>query len=174
MAAEPGKIGKNLLAEFHPGEVFDPDNLGRLVPKNFNDDIFEELVNTLYNMLRFERKNPSPDSNLFIKELTGNILSKIIIIIKNKPGFISRNTLMYFRETGKTSVINTIFSKIKKHLTEVDLKNSQLGYVLGRKSPLYQTNFHLINRKLDELLSSNDPILIKLGKQLREQIMLSR
>lgn len=132
------------------------------------------MMNALYNMLMFERENPSPDSKLYIKELTGDVLSKIITIIKEKPGFISRNTLMYFRETEKESVVILFFDKMRSHAADVDVSNLNLNYVLGRKSPLYQNNFPLINRKLDELLSSNDPILITLARQIREQIMLSR
>ncbi|EMR73923.1 hypothetical protein MCGE09_00421 [Thaumarchaeota archaeon SCGC AB-539-E09] len=167
-------LSQNLRVVHHPGVIstFETNLDSSRVYKN--DGIFEEIMNALYYMLRFERKYPGPKSILYITELTGDILSKIIKIIQKKSGFISRFSLNYFRETGKEAVVELIFEKIRSHAADINIDTLHLDYVLGRKSPLYQNNFQMINQKLDELLLSKDPILVKIAQQIREKIMLSK
>jgi hypothetical protein len=124
-------------------------------------------------MLRFERKNPSPDSKRYINDLIGQVFFQIINITRNFENFPSGHTLLNFRESGKESAIKLIFEKIKDHVEDINLSNSNLSYALGRDGSLYSNNIQLVNKEIDDLLSSNDQQLSNFAIQLREKIMFT-
>jgi len=129
---------------------------------------FEELTLTLKNILNHERKYKLLESEQIIKEISGNILKKIIRIIKQKTEFQGDSTIGFLAESEKIEAVETLFYLVIRFKHDLDHRQiEKLAHAFVNLYPHHLT----INKHIEDLIRSDNEELKQIAKRLREIIL---
>jgi len=153
----------------HPRVIMDLETLLEKTAIIENESLFEKVMFLLYYMLKYERTIQPPDSKIYINELKGEILNKVLTILGKMPRFPKTHALQYLRETGELRAIDTIFEKIRLYPQEVNVDS--LSFALSKNGSLYNEHSLIIEKRIDELLSQGstyNDIMIELRRRIHQ------
>ncbi len=126
---------------------------------------FEEYMGILKNVLQLEYQHHFPETENIIQEITGEMLLKIIEILKGKPDYPNREALNFLAISKKKIAIETLFELAIRFKNELGKDTSKLEYLGTVLAIMHPENLIFIDKKIDDLI--RNPDLNRVGRKLK-------
>ena len=132
-------------------------------------NIFKELIETLAHILEFEQDFPSSNSDRIVKSFLDDTFEKVVAQIEESTEFPDNHSFNFLWRSGKKEVVELIFRKIRSNPSQAEEHSAKENVVLAL-GKLYSRHKVLIHKLFDDLSQEDDIILVKLAKELSDNI----
>ena len=137
-----------------------------------NCENFKEYILILKNVLQFEQQYHVPETENIIQQITGQMLEKILVILKGKPDYPNLEVLDFLAISGKQIAIEMMFELAYRFKNEFNTNHSKIEELGNALAIAHPENLLIIDTKIDDLI--RNPDLSKVGIKIKEILSWKR